>query len=137
MRWEGTVGKKRQGKKNMHNKELGRRGEQAAARYLELLGYEILEMNWTCPAGEADIIARDGCTLVFVEVKTRSNFKKGFPSEAVTPEKRARYEKIACWYVRDYEHVDIPMRFDIVALVVLTQERAAIRHYRNAFEIGW
>ena len=131
------MGKRRQGEKNMHNKVLGRRGEQAAARYLKLMGYEILEMNWKCPAGEADIIAREGCTVVFVEVKTRSNFKKGFPSEAVTPEKRARYEKIACWYMRNYEYADIPMRFDIIALVVLAKDRAAIRHYRNAFEVGW
>lgn len=56
-------------KKNMHNKDLGRKGEEAAARYLVRRGYDIVERNWTCIAGEADIIAFDGDTIVFVEVK--------------------------------------------------------------------
>lgn len=130
------MGKKKR-ERQSHNKEMGARGEDAAARYLELLGYEVLERNWTCPAGEADIIARDECTLVFVEVKTRTSFEKGFPSEAVGPEKRARYEQIACWYLRDYECVDIPVRFDVVALLVVAHDRAFVRHYRGAFEAGW
>lgn len=62
---------------------LGKRGELAAARFLERKGYEILETNWTCVAGEADIIALEDDSLCFVEVKTRSNAEKGFPSEAV------------------------------------------------------
>ena len=128
------MGKKKGSKKNLHNKMIGRRGEDAAARYLELLGYEILERNWTCPAGEADIIARDECTIVLVEVKTRTNFKKGFPSESVTPEKREKYEKIACWYMRDCEFIDVPFRFDVVAIVAIAKDRACVRHYRHAFD---
>ena len=68
---------------NMHNKRLGRLGEDVAARYLVSRGYEIIARNWTCQAGEADIIARDDDILVFAEVKTRSSTEKGFPSEAV------------------------------------------------------
>lgn len=117
------------------NKELGRRGEAAAARYLEFVGYEILERNWVCPAGEADIVARQGDTLVFVEVKTRTGIQKGFPAEAVTPRKRARYEKIAAWYLCDYGEVNIPIRFDVIALLVLKDDRAMVKHYVNAF--GW
>ena len=120
-------------KKGSHNKEIGRRGENAAARYLELLGYEILERNWKCPAGEADIVARDEDAVVFVEVKTRTSLARGLPSEAVDEAKRARYEKIAGWYLRDYEFVDVPVRFDVVALLVVTEDRALVRHYRNAF----
>lgn len=82
-------------KRGSRNKDLGRRGEAAAVRYLERFGYEILDRNWVCPAGEADIVAFDGDALVFVEVKTRTSFKKGFPAEAVDLEKRTRYEKIA------------------------------------------
>ena len=126
---------KSKGKK--HNKVLGRRGEEAAARYLELKGYEILERNWACPMGEADIIARDGCTVVLVEVKTRTSIDKGLPSEAVSPQKRARYEKIACWYLSDYEYVDVPVRFDVIALLVSAPDRALMRHYVNAFQAGW
>ncbi|MBQ9002631.1 MAG: YraN family protein [Eggerthellaceae bacterium] len=120
-------------KKDSHNKEIGRRGENAAARYLEMFGYEILERNWKCPAGEADIVARDENAVVFVEVKTRTSLARGLPSEAVDEAKRARYEKIAAWYLRDYEFVDVPVRFDVVALLVVSEDRALVRHYRNAF----
>ena len=124
-------------KQESHNQEIGRRGENAAARYLKLIGYEILERNWRCPAGEADIIAREDDAVVFVEVKTRTSLVKGLPSEAVDESKRARYEKIAGWYLRDYEFVDIPIRFDVIALLVVSEDRALIRHYQNAFCEGW
>lgn len=116
-----------------HNLEFGKRGENAAARYLKGRGYEILDRNWTCPAGEADIVAEDAGTLVFIEVKTRSNIDKGFPAEAVDARKRSRYEKIAAWYLKESELVDIPVRFDIVALLVVAEDRALLRHYCNAF----
>ena len=119
------------------NLALGKRGEDTAARYLRhCRHYEILERNWSCPFGEADIIAKDGCTLVFVEVKTRRSIHKGFPEEAVTSKKRARYEKIAAWFIRDYDEVDIPVRFDVVALMVVSDDRAFLRHYVNAFGVG-
>ena len=118
---------------NCHNKELGRRGEAAAGRYLEHLGFEIVERNWECPAGEADIIAWDSDWLTFVEVKTRTNLEKGFPAEAVTPNKRQRYEKIAAWYLKDHMIYDTPVRFDIVELLVVAEDRALVRHIGNAF----
>jgi len=120
----------------VRNKELGERGEQAAARYLRLMGYEILERNFVCPAGEADIIARDGDYLVFVEVKTRTHIEKGMPEEAVDAKKRARYEKIACWFLADFEETDIPLRFDVISLVVVGEDRAMLRHHVNAFGQG-
>ena len=118
------------------NKALGRRGEDAAAQYLVKRGYEILERNWTCFAGEADIIARDGDVLVFIEVKTRSDERMGFPSEAVTKEKRQRYEKIACTYVADHEFTDMLMRFDVLGMLVIDEERFIVRHHINAFCAG-
>ena len=124
-----------EGRHSRHNVEMGRWGEEAAARYLERVGYEILERNWTCQFGEADIIARDGCALVFIEVKTRTGIEKGFPSEAVDAEKRARYEKIAAWYLRDYEYVDVPVRFDVIALLVIAEDRAFMKHYVNAYGV--
>lgn len=125
------MGKKNKGK--THNKAIGKRGEDAAARYLQLQGYEILERNWACPAGEADIIALDGCVLVFIEVKTRASLAKGFPSDAVTPEKRRRYEKIALWFLKDSDFVDIPFRFDVIGIVPVDDDRASMRHFVNAF----
>lgn len=121
--------------KGKKNKELGRRGEAAAARYLEHIGYEIVERNWECKYGEADIVAYDEETLVFVEVKTRTSIKKGFPSEAVTPEKRHRYEQIAACYLADCHECDFPVRFDVIGLLVVSPDRAMIKHTVNAF--GW
>ena len=120
----------------VRNKELGDKGEQAAARYLRLCGYEILDHNFVCPAGEADIIARDGDYLVFVEVKTRMHSEKGLPEEAVDAKKRARYEKIAGWYLIDFDETDIPLRFDVISIMVLNEDRAMLRHHVNAFGEG-
>lgn len=113
--------------------EMDRRGEDAVARYLDRKGYEIIYRNWTCAAGEADIVARDGEALVFVEVKTRSSTDKGLPSEAVNAEKRQRYERIAALFLQGYEVVDVPVRFDVVSLIVVPPDRALIRHHINAF----
>lgn len=130
---ELTSAPQRKGKSR--SKELGRKGEEAAARFLYKRGYEILERNWSCFAGEADIIARDGETLVFVEVKTRKNCERGFPSEHVSATKRDRYEKIALAYVADHSDVDVPIRFDVVAIVVVAANKAMIRHDIDAFSV--
>lgn len=119
-----------QGKKN---KELGARGESAAARFLRRRGYEIIERNWTCFAGEVDIIAANGEALVFVEVKTRSGVRKGFPSEAVDRAKRDRYERIALAYVQSHCIGEVIVRFDIIAIVVVGPDRALVRHHLGAF----
>lgn len=123
-------------RKRSRNKEIGRRGERAAAKYLERMGYEILERNYECPFGEADLIVRDGESLVFVEVKTRSGVSKGFPSEAVDERKRGKYERIAGWYLSHFGETNIPVRFDIVAIMVIAEDRAFLRHYVNAFSVG-
>lgn len=122
--------KTRQGDRN---RNLGRKGEEAAARYLEQRGYEVLERNWTCFAGEADIIARDEEWLVFVEVKTRRNTDKGFPSDAVDARKREKYERIALAYAAEYSGTEVPVRFDVVSIVVIGNGKAMIRHHMNAF----
>ncbi len=119
-----------------HNINLGRRGEDAAVRFLECKDYEILERNWTCIAGEADIIARDEDTLVFVEVKTRTNIEKGLPEEAVNKTKRARYERNAAANLADYDIVDIAVRFDVISILLIGPERAFLRHHCNAFGVS-
>lgn len=115
------------------NQELGRKGELAAARFLYKRGYEILERNWVCYAGEVDIIAKDNDALVFVEVKTRRDCQKGFPAEAVSASKRDRYERMALAYLSENRMVDIQVRFDVVSIVVIAKDRALIRHHMNAF----
>ncbi len=114
-------------------KDLGRRGEAAAVNFLKRKGLEILEQNWTCFAGEADIIARDESTLCFVEVKTRRGVEKGFPEEAITPAKRDRYEKIAACYLQTTDYVDFRVRFDVISILVVSPTRAFLRYHVNAF----
>ena len=113
--------------------ELGRRGEDATCAFLERMGLEIIARNWKCIAGEADIIARDDSTLRFVEVKTRMGMGMGFPEEAVSREKRRRYESIAELFLRDYGDVGFLVSFDIVSINVLGADRAFMRYYKNAF----
>lgn len=117
------------------NAQLGKRGEDAAARFLVRHGYEIAARNWTCAAGEADIIARDGSDVVFVEVKTRSSPEKGAPAEAVDARKRSRYGRIATLYLERIGLSEASVRFDIVSVVPLTPDRAKVRHYINAFSV--
>ena len=115
------------------NRDLGRRGEEAAAKFLHRHGYDVVERNWTCPAGEADIIARVGEVLVFVEVKTRRGVSHGFPAEAVDEVKRERYRRIALAYLAERRLGEVPLRFDVVSIVV-SDRRAVVRHHINAFE---
>lgn len=113
--------------------ELGKRGEEAAACFLERREYEILDRNWKCIAGEADIVALQDDTLCFIEVKTRKDAQKGFPSEAVDTRKRSRYERIAACYLKDHDYADVRVCFDIIAILVLGEDRAFLRHHLNAF----
>ena len=117
-------------------KELGRRGEEAACELLRRKGYIILERNWTCPAGEADIIALDDGCIVFVEVKTRMGVERGLPEEAVTLRKRVRYERIAGFFLDDYDGPGGRVRFDVVGILVLSGGRALARQVVNAFSVG-
>lgn len=117
--------------------ELGRIGEKVAQSYLSHRGFLILDTNWRCPYGEADIVAAEDDDLVFVEVKTRSAIAEGFPEEAVTPAKRARYERIASSYLlREGPEGSFRVRFDVIAILVLSQRCAFLRHHRDAFMAG-
>lgn len=115
---------------------LGARGEDAACRCLSNKGYEILERNWRCDFGEADIIAKDpNGTIVFVEVKTRRSANAGVPEEAVSSAKRRRYEAIALEYMSDSDWDDCtPIRFDAVCISVKSDSRAMLRHHMGFFD---
>ena len=114
-------------------KDLGERGKEAAAKFLEHRGYDVIERNWSCYAGTVDIIANDEDTLIFVEVNTRRDNREGFPAEAVTAEKRARYEKIALAFLADYDAVDMTVRFDNISIVAFNNDRALVRHHISCF----
>ena len=101
---------------------VGRFGEQVAADFVRELGLEILDRNWRCPGGEIDIVARDGATLVFVEVKTRSSRAYGLPAEAVDARKAARIRRLAGQWMTAYRDTgEAPfwqaVRFDVVSVI--------------------
>lgn len=71
-----------------------------------------------------------------MEVKTRTNISLGLPEDAVNAKKRKKYEIIASMYLQDHDFVDMAVRFDVIAIMVLKKDRALIRHHVNAFGIG-
>jgi putative endonuclease len=112
---------------------LAGRGENAAARYLRQLGYKIIIRNYRSPLGEIDIIARDGDTLVFVEVKTRA-YDDPTPEEQVNEIKQHQITKAAKTYLARYGSSPPPARFDVVGIVWATDREPVIRHIQSAFE---
>lgn len=115
------------------NQKLGRVGEDMACHYLESNGIEVVERNWTCKCGEADIIAHEDDTLVFIEVKTRSEGFSGLPEYAVTKQKRMRYEKIATSYLARNQRPSGRVRFDVIAIQMTGTQQCLLRHHRDAF----
>lgn len=116
-------------------REVGLEGENLAACSLERDGYELLERNWRCPWGEADIIALDGSSVVLVEVKTRVDIKAArdvIPELAVNEKKRERYGKIALAYLTEHPGL-YAVRFDVIAVVLVSDDHARLRHFVNAF----
>ena len=112
---------------------LGDRGENRAARYLRERGYKILLRNFRCPLGEIDIIARDGRTLVFVEVKTRTQ-DDPLPEDQVNPSKQHQITKAGKFYLGRYGVPQPPSRFDVIAVVWPDGREPIIRHTPHAFE---
>lgn len=111
-------------------KLLGRAGEDRAAEHLAEQGYRILERNYTAPQGELDLIALEGDTLVFVEVKTRKSESYGPPELAVDRRKQGRMIKAALGYLKHKRLHQVPCRFDVVAI---SGDRVEL--IRNAFEM--
>lgn len=125
----------REGGCRVDSKELGRRGESAAAAYLQRCGMAIAETNWRTASGEIDVVAWDGPDLVLVEVKTRRSTRMGTPEEAVSPSKQRKLVRLARAYLAESGSRPRLVRFDVVALRVIGPERALLRHHRNAFAV--
>jgi putative endonuclease len=113
-------------------RSLGDRGEEIAARFLKKSGLKILKRNYTSPSGEIDIIARDGDTVVFVEVKTRSDDQFGSPAEAVGERKQHKIRTAAMHYLQKLKKQP-PARFDIVSIYVKGGQEE-VEHIVDAFE---
>jgi putative endonuclease len=112
---------------------FGKAGEDLACEELSRRGYEILARRYRRRGGELDIIARDGATMVFVEVKTREGRAFGDGGEAITPIKRQRMARLALDYLTRHRMTGCPCRFDVVA-IRLEEGAPAIEVFQNAFD---
>lgn len=110
---------------------LGQYGERVAAAHLVSAGMVILERNWRCPGGELDIVARDGDTLVFCEVKTRSSADFGSPLEAVTARKAARLRRLAGAWLHEHDLRVPQVRIDLVGVLRPPRGAAQVEHVRG------
>jgi putative endonuclease len=113
--------------------ELGKSGEDVAIKYLKKKKYKVIVKGFRFLRGEIDIIAYDGDTLVFIEVKTRQNTRFGQPEESVTPAKRKQLRRVAEGYLLR-EHIrDVECRFDVLSLSYDELEGYSVRHIKDAF----
>ena len=120
----------------MEKKELGKKGEEKALRFLKKKGYHIIEKNYVCKLGEMDIIAKEKDTLVFVEVKTRTTIEFGPPQLAVNSSKQRQLSKVALNYLKEKQLEEVRARFDVVA-ILLEQKKEEIELIKDAFELQY
>lgn len=113
-----------------HKDIIGVAGESLAVDYLRRVGFTIIERNWRCSAGEIDIVARDGATTVFVEVKTRTSLTAGHPFEALTRPKRGRLRRLAGLWCEAHPGVRGDIRIDAIAVLSPSYESPTIEHLR-------
>ena len=123
--------------KGHENASVGNHGEELAATFLLRSGLKIIERNFRCKGGEVDIVAKDGSTFVFIEVKTSKSLAYGVPQLAVTPFKQRQISKAALtWLARHHLH-DPPARFDVIAIVLDKNYSHQLEHIKNAFDLAY
>ena len=113
-------------------RELGRKGEDIAARFLEEMGFRIEEKNYRCSLGEIDLIASSEEYLIFVEVKARRAIHGIHPSAAVTPKKRAKVRQVGEHYLASHPRITQQPRFDVISVMLKCHEQT-VEHIPNAF----
>lgn len=119
-----------------HN-DVGKMGEDIAALYLQEKGYIIYERDWRSTHRDIDIVAVDGDTMVFVEVKTLTDSVFRAPEEAVDKKKIINLRKAINHYVKSHQ-IDRPLRFDIISIVGPETNPPVIEHFENvSLFTGW
>jgi len=126
----------RQSRSEKPKDQLARNGEDAAADYLTAQGFAILHRNVRFPEGELDIVAQWGRTLVFIEVKTRETAQFGSPALFVSVEKQRRQIAAASRFISLCRLQKVPMRFDVISVVLPPDETAKIEHIESAYRVG-
>ena len=115
---------------------LGKEGEDLALKKVESLGYRCIARNYRCTLGELDLVARDGETLVFIEIKTRKGKSLDYAKEAVHARKQRQMSKVALAYMKKNRCEDIKARFDVVVIHQKGVDRE-IEVIRNAFDLAY
>ena len=105
----------------MDKQKLGAKGEEKGAQFLKRQGYKILCRNFKTRVGKIDIIAEHKKEIVFIEVKTRSSLKFGYPEEAVTNRKKKHLFKASQYYLLKSK-TDKPYRYEILAVMASQEE---------------
>lgn len=100
-----------------NNRSVGMDYEKWTCKYLTKCGYEVVECNYYCSAGEIDVVARHEGYLVFVEVKFRKDAQKGTPLESISLQKQKRISKCALYYMRQHGLLEESVRFDVVGIM--------------------
>lgn len=119
---------------SMTRLELGKWGEDVAADHLQAQGLAVLARRWRCREGEIDIVGcADNTTLVICEVKTRTGTAFGGPSEAVTRAKRIKLRRLALLFAQQWARGWVPIRFDVVSVLVGPGGVPLIDHRPAAF----
>lgn len=119
-----------------HNLDFGKASESLASRFLKNQGYRILELNYRSLFGEIDIVASDGRSICFIEVKSRSSSAFGLPSEAVDRRKQHKLSQSALAYLKERQLLNQSCRFDVLALKPDKQGQADFKLFKNAFELS-
>lgn len=117
-----------------NRQNIGRRGEDIAAGYLEHQGYQIITRNFRTRLGEIDIIAKDQSSIVFIEVKSKTGMGFGTPASAVTLKKQRQISKVALFYLTEHGLGDSPARFDVVS-VQFSGSSSEVELITDAFEL--
>lgn len=116
-----------------HRVRTGRDSETLALTYLQEHGLKILERNVRCPLGEVDLVARDGETYVFVEIRSHRSACWGMAEESIGRAKKMRVVRVALWYLKHRGLLGMPVRFDVVAVQWMGND-ARIRWIPGAFD---
>lgn len=116
--------------------ETGKQGEEIAMAHLRREGYVLIERNYRCLFGEIDIIAREGDTLCFIEVKSRRSARYGDPQLAVNHKKQQKMTRVALHYLSSHDLCDRPARFDVVAVRLAENGTGLVELIKNSFDVA-
>lgn len=115
------------------HRQIGNEAEDLACSFLTDKGWQILERNYYYGHSEIDIIAREGNTIVFIEVKMRSGTRFGNPIEFVNEKKIGHVFRAAEHWAREHEVSDAPMRFDVIGILKIKGKSSEIEHFADAY----